>query len=199
VGCLIKVAVQVGVGDRPPPLNAACSSGLHSCRWRRWGLSLQSFFIVSLCFFDPASSKVFLNLCGCCTTPTSPTLVAVLPLSMGFSSNATPTYNPHLGPTRPPPEEATGVLNELGGLAELEEVNGSFIIRGYSYPLTGVAPSHPEVCRMAHTLLAELSGVPVHEACHRGERPRCCFEVASFGDNKAVSLEIIEKEGLWLS
>jgi predicted ArsR family transcriptional regulator len=79
-------------------------------------------------------------------------------------------------------EEATGVLNELGGLAELEEVNGSFIIRGYSCPLTGVAPNHPEVCRMAETVLTELSGVPVREHCDRGERPRCCFEVASSDD-----------------
>ncbi len=79
-------------------------------------------------------------------------------------------------------EEATGVLNELGGLAELEEVNGSYIIRGYSCPLTGVAPNHPEVCRMAETVLTELSGVPVREHCDRGERPRCCFEVASSDD-----------------
>ena len=79
-------------------------------------------------------------------------------------------------------EEAAGVLNELGGLAEIQEVNGSFIIRGYSCPLTAVAPGHPEVCRMAETLLTELSGVPVREHCARGERPRCCFEVASLGD-----------------
>src|ERR671920_63345 len=76
-------------------------------------------------------------------------------------------------------EAAADVLNELGGLAELEEErNGSFVIRGYSCPLAGVAPDHPEVCRMAETLLTELAGVPVYEHCDRGERPRCCFEVA---------------------
>ena len=74
------------------------------------------------------------------------------------------------------------VLNELGGLAELEERDGGFVIRGYSCPLAGVTPDHPEVCRMAETLVAELAGVPVHEHCDRGERPRCCFEVASVGD-----------------
>jgi len=79
-------------------------------------------------------------------------------------------------------EAAVSVLNELGGLAELEEVNGYFIIRGYSCPLTGVVPGHPELCRMVETLLTELSGVPVREHCDRGERPCCCFEVASFGD-----------------
>ncbi|HZB83304.1 MAG TPA: helix-turn-helix domain-containing protein [Rubrobacteraceae bacterium] len=79
-------------------------------------------------------------------------------------------------------EAAVGVLNKLGGLAELEERDGSFVIRSYSCPLAGVAPDHPEVCRMAETLLTELAGVPVYEHCDRSERPRCCFEVAVDGD-----------------
>ncbi len=79
-------------------------------------------------------------------------------------------------------EAAVGVLNELGGLAELEVRDGSFVIRGYSCPLARVAPDHPEVCRMAETLLTELAGVPVYEHCDRGERPRCCFEVAPADD-----------------
>jgi predicted ArsR family transcriptional regulator len=79
-------------------------------------------------------------------------------------------------------DAAVEVLNELGGLAELEERDGGFVIRGYSCPLTGVTPDHPEVCRIAETLIAELAGVPVHERCDRAERPRCCFEIASAGD-----------------
>jgi hypothetical protein len=35
------------------------------------------------------------------------------------------------------------------------------------------------VCHMAETLITELAGVPVYEHCDRGERPRCCFEVAA--------------------
>ena len=80
-------------------------------------------------------------------------------------------------------EAAVGVLNKLGGLAELEERDGSFVIRGYSCPLAGVAPDHPQVCRMAETLLSELAGVPVYEHCDRGERPRCSFEVVLDGDS----------------
>jgi predicted ArsR family transcriptional regulator len=76
-------------------------------------------------------------------------------------------------------EAAVAVLNELGGLAELEEHDGAFVIQGYSCPLPAVSPDHPEVCRMAETLLTELAGVPIYEHCDRGERPRCCFEVAS--------------------
>src|SRR5215210_4964336 len=80
-------------------------------------------------------------------------------------------------------EAAVGVLNELGGLAELEERDGSTIIRGYSCPLATLTPAHPEMCRMAETLLTELASVPVYEHCDRGERPRCCFEVALDGDS----------------
>ncbi|HZC83420.1 MAG TPA: ArsR family transcriptional regulator [Rubrobacter sp.] len=79
-------------------------------------------------------------------------------------------------------EAAVEVLNELGGLAELEERDGAVVIRGYSCPLAGVTPDHPEVCRMAEALVGEVAGVSVQEYCDRGERPRCCFEIASAGD-----------------
>jgi len=76
-------------------------------------------------------------------------------------------------------ESAVEIFNELGGLAELQERDGTLVIRGYSCPLAGVTPDHPEVCRMAETLITELAGMPVYEHCDRGERPRCCFEVAT--------------------
>jgi predicted ArsR family transcriptional regulator len=79
-------------------------------------------------------------------------------------------------------ETAVEVLNELGGLAELEERDGSVVIRGYSCPLAGVTPDHPEVCRMAEALVGEVAGVSVREHCDRSERPRCYFEIASAGD-----------------
>ncbi len=75
-------------------------------------------------------------------------------------------------------EAAVAVLNELGGLAELEEQDGAFVIRGYSCPLAAVVPDHPEVCRLAETLLTEVAGVPIKEHCDRGEPLRCCFEAS---------------------
>ncbi len=84
--------------------------------------------------------------------------------------------------TRARLEAAAGMLNELGGLAELEEQDGTLVIRGYGCPLAAVTPDHPEVCRLAEALVAEVAGVPVHEHCDRGERPRCCFEIASAGN-----------------
>jgi predicted ArsR family transcriptional regulator len=76
-------------------------------------------------------------------------------------------------------EEAVAVLNDLGGLAELEERDEGFIIRGYGCPLAAVTPGRQEVCRVAEALISELAGVPVREHCDRGAKPRCCFEVAA--------------------
>jgi len=81
------------------------------------------------------------------------------------------------GGARARTEEAVAVLNELGGLAELEERDGGLAIRGYGCPLAAVTPDHPEACRMVETLIAELAGLAVRERCERGVKPRCCFEV----------------------
>ena len=76
-------------------------------------------------------------------------------------------------------EEAINTLNTLGGLAELEQRNGTHLIRGSSCPLAAVVRDHPEVCRLTKALLTELIGVPVQEQCERGEKMKCCFVVPS--------------------
>ena len=74
-------------------------------------------------------------------------------------------------------EAAVRLLNELGGLAEAEQVGPSgFVVRGYACPLAEVLPDHPGVCRMAETLLQEATGLQVSEQCVRDtERPGCRF------------------------
>jgi predicted ArsR family transcriptional regulator len=74
-------------------------------------------------------------------------------------------------------EAAVNVLDELGGMAELELCEGTYAIHGYSCPLAAAVPGHPEVCQLAETLLTELVGVPVHEQCENGETLHCCFVV----------------------
>jgi predicted ArsR family transcriptional regulator len=73
------------------------------------------------------------------------------------------------------------VLDELGGLAEIEEVEGRTVIRGYSCPLAAVAPHHQEACWLAEALLEEVIGERVRERCDR-ERPACRFEVSAEAD-----------------
>jgi predicted ArsR family transcriptional regulator len=74
-------------------------------------------------------------------------------------------------------EAAVEVLNELGGMAELEIGEETFCIRGYSCPLAAAVPGHPEVCHLAETLLTELVGVPVKEQCDRNGTVKCRFWV----------------------
>jgi predicted ArsR family transcriptional regulator len=76
---------------------------------------------------------------------------------------------------------ALALLEELGGLAEVVEGDGVAEIRGYSCPLGELVPTHPEVCRLAESLLTEVVGAPVRERCERGDQPRCVFEVERGG------------------
>lgn len=75
------------------------------------------------------------------------------------------------------------VLNELGGLAEVEEDTGpgSLHIRGYGCPLAEAVPGHPEVCRLAEALLAGVIGARVEEQCDRSGPPRCRFAIVEAG------------------
>lgn len=86
---------------------------------------------------------------------------------------------PAAGDARERLEAAVTALNQLGGLAELEERDGVFSIHGYSCPLAAVVAGHPEVCRLAEAFVSEVAGLPVHESCDRGQTPpHCQFEVA---------------------
>jgi predicted ArsR family transcriptional regulator len=74
-------------------------------------------------------------------------------------------------------EAVVSVLNSLGGQAEFERRNGTYIIQGYSCPLAAAVAGHPEVCRLAETLLTSLVDAPVQERCEYGETLRCHFIV----------------------
>ena len=73
--------------------------------------------------------------------------------------------------------QAVVVLRELGGLPELEEVDGRFYIRGDRCPLASAVSEHPEVCKLAEVMLSEIIGEPVHEVCNRDGAPRCRFAI----------------------
>jgi predicted ArsR family transcriptional regulator len=74
-------------------------------------------------------------------------------------------------------EGAARVLTSLGGIAEVEDNNGALAIRGYSCPLADAVRAHPATCHAAQALVSELVGVQVVEACDKGSRPRCRFEL----------------------
>lgn len=79
-------------------------------------------------------------------------------------------------------EVAVSVLNELGGLAEIEEREGSYLVGSYGCPLASVVSGHPETCSVVEALIAGLVGVAVREHCDREGKPRCRFEVGPAED-----------------
>lgn len=72
---------------------------------------------------------------------------------------------------------AVTTLNDFGGLAEVVENDGRTIIQGYSCPLADAVEGDPDSCLLAETLLTDIIGVPVRQACVHTSPPRCRFEV----------------------
>jgi predicted ArsR family transcriptional regulator len=83
---------------------------------------------------------------------------------------------PH-GPLRDRVITASSLLNELGGLSEVEEEDGLYVIRSHGCPLAAATAQHPEVCNALESLLSEFVGTRVTKCCDRYDRVRCCFEV----------------------
>lgn len=76
-------------------------------------------------------------------------------------------------------EKAVKALAELGGAAEAVNEDEKIIISSKSCPLAAAVADHPEVCKLAQSLIEEIVGVPVKENCSRGQMPQCRFEIAS--------------------
>jgi predicted ArsR family transcriptional regulator len=83
---------------------------------------------------------------------------------------------PHNG-ARARVEAAIALINEMGGLIELEETDGKLALCGYSCPLSALVQKHPELCKLVESILVELTGLPVRERCERGESLSCRFEL----------------------
>jgi predicted ArsR family transcriptional regulator len=72
---------------------------------------------------------------------------------------------------------ASSLLNELGGLSEVDEENGLYIIQSHGCPLAAATAEHPEACNALESMLSEFVGSRVTKCCDRYNRERCCFEV----------------------
>jgi predicted ArsR family transcriptional regulator len=73
--------------------------------------------------------------------------------------------------------KALTALEAIGGAARVEKEKEKVFICSESCPLAAAVAEHPEVCRLAETLLSEIIGVEVRERCDREGSPRCHFEV----------------------
>jgi predicted ArsR family transcriptional regulator len=79
-------------------------------------------------------------------------------------------------------ENAVRVLEALGGAARSEREGDHHLIRSDACPLAAAVNEHPEVCRLAEALVAEIIGAPVRERCDREKAPRCRFEILRHGN-----------------
>lgn len=86
---------------------------------------------------------------------------------------------PQTGDLRQRVDAAVAVLGGLGGLADTEETDEGFVILGRNCPLAAAVEGNPDACLLAETLLTDLIGVPVRQACDQGSPPRCRFKIAS--------------------
>jgi predicted ArsR family transcriptional regulator len=84
---------------------------------------------------------------------------------------------PRSGTLRERVARASALLNELGGLSEVEEEDGLYVIRSFGCPLAAATALHPEVCTALESLLSEVAGTAVTKCCDRYDRERCCFEI----------------------
>ena len=81
--------------------------------------------------------------------------------------------------------KALATLEAIGGSARVEKENNKLVICSESCPLATAVAEHPEVCRLAETLLSEIIGFEVRERCDREGPPRCRFEVIGSEDRKS--------------
>ncbi len=72
---------------------------------------------------------------------------------------------------------ALKVLEGIGGAAAAEREGDKVVIRSDGCPLAEAVSVHPEVCRLAESLVSEIVKAPVTERCDREGAPRCRFEI----------------------
>jgi predicted ArsR family transcriptional regulator len=74
---------------------------------------------------------------------------------------------------------ASNLLNQLGGLSSVEEVEAGtrYNIRGCGCPLGIAVSERPEVCEAMVALISRLTLANVRSCCKHGNRPSCCFEI----------------------
>jgi predicted ArsR family transcriptional regulator len=78
------------------------------------------------------------------------------------------------------PERARAVsalLNELGGLTEVEATESEIVLRGYACPLAAIAAHQPGICAAVEALVEALLERPAEERCDRSGAPKCRFVV----------------------
>lgn len=75
--------------------------------------------------------------------------------------------------------KTVAVLKDLGGSARIVKENGRILIKSESCPFGEAVLEHPEVCRVAESMVGKITETQVHEKCDRAGYPKCCFEIGA--------------------
>jgi predicted ArsR family transcriptional regulator len=68
-------------------------------------------------------------------------------------------------------------LEEIGGAAEATVEGDKILIRSESCPFAEAVIEHPEVCKVAESLVGEIVGQKTTETCDRTASPKCRFVI----------------------
>jgi predicted ArsR family transcriptional regulator len=80
--------------------------------------------------------------------------------------------------------ETLAVLENLGGAATATVEDGEIEIKSESCPFADTVSEHPEVCKIAESLVSEIMGRPANESCDRTSLPKCRFLIARQAEHK---------------
>ena len=78
-------------------------------------------------------------------------------------------------------DDAVIAMESIGGAVRVENEKNEVLITSQRCPLSAAVAEHPEVCKLAETLLAEIIGSKVKEECDREGTPRCRFHIPDVG------------------
>jgi predicted ArsR family transcriptional regulator len=76
-------------------------------------------------------------------------------------------------------KRAVQALAQIGGKATAEREGDEWFIRSEACPLAAAVSEHPEVCRLAEALVAQIIGTDVREQCDREGQPKCRFAITA--------------------
>jgi predicted ArsR family transcriptional regulator len=74
-------------------------------------------------------------------------------------------------------DEALKALESLGGSAEVVKENDTTFIKSESCPFSEAVSEHPDVCKVAESMIGEIVGTKVTETCDRTASPKCRFQI----------------------
>ena len=129
--------------------------------------------------FPKAYDALLNRLIGALKGRLTPEALEQVLREVGHSLAEAQVLTPATGTLKSRLDKAIIALETIGGAARIDNTTEGVVINSDTCPLSAAVSEHPEVCKVAETLLAEIIGTEVREHCDRNGKPRCRFEVAN--------------------